>query len=67
MTLKLSASERRMILDQLYNRFVSLGDEYYSINSDRNDKRRIRTERRALAKLINKLEGSEAIEVEAAV
>jgi hypothetical protein len=62
--IKLTKGERAIILDRLYDRVAYLRDAYNNGLIGRTQKRRIRTERRALAVLINKLEGSQALNVE---
>jgi hypothetical protein len=61
---KLTKKEKKIILNCLYDRFVSLGDEYNSRDTAKNDKPNILDERLTLAKLINKLEGAQAINLE---
>jgi hypothetical protein len=59
----ISKVERRMILDWLYDRLAALDKKYKSPETARPLQRRIRTERRSLAVLINKLEGATAVKI----
>jgi hypothetical protein len=58
---RISNAERAMILEALYQRFMELGKLYYDPLTTRLKKRQLRTERRALAALLNKVEGTGAV------
>ena len=60
--INLSAGERRMVLDLLYDKLVQIGDQYHGSGLTRRDAKRLRAERKRVAILINRLEGMAAVQ-----
>ena len=63
-TVRLSAAERQLVLEVLYEKLGQLITSYSQAALDRRPRQQLRLRVRALARLIAKLEGSQALDVE---